>query len=620
MQQESSVPAQSRWPRQVAWLLAVPLVLFGTLWLFVAQFDHAALGARLAARSLGRAVTVGSLRLSPGRWTRVELRDVRLANVPGGSRPEMATLAGATAEVELLSLLWGPLVLRRVETEGLRVLLERDGAGRGNWKGDGGGPPADPTGRSGFPDFREIRLADAEIELRTSSGKVLRTRFDAVRLRSDALGAPVRLEAEGRYNDMPAGLEADLGSVAELRDRARPFRTDLRLRAEDSRLHFDGTMTDPLHMDGADGRMLLEAPRLDTLLRLGGAAPMGLPSLRLDGRLQHEGDRWEASEASGALGDSRFTESDLRIVEGGRGAPDDVAARLRFDGLDLDALLGQRGGGPASDPSLAVDRSPDTLLAVDLSAQSVRYAGQRTGEAHLVATLTPGRLAVRTLSLAWLDGRITAEGALEAEDGSDSGRIRAEATATSLGTEALRRLFSLGTLPLSGQVDGRFLAAATGRTLNAALRAAQAAGVIRMEGGSVQRRLLELASTDLRTLFRAAEGNSRVTCVGAVLGLQGGVVTILPARLRAADGSVGGYGTVDLNRDRMDVLIASQAETTGALALDLPVRVSGPLGDPSAVPARWTAEGRAALLANGAVNRLPTELRNFARQSRCLRD
>ena len=67
----------------------------------------------------------------------------------------------------------------------------------------------------------------------------------------------------------------------------------------------------------------------------------------------------------------------------------------------------------------------------------------------------------------------------------------------------------------------------------------------------------------------------------------------------------------------MDVVVASEARTTGALALDIPVRLSGRLDDPAFAPA-GAAAGRAAL-EGGSIRSVAASLRPYAEQSGCAR-
>ncbi|MGY4800205.1 AsmA family protein [Teichococcus aerofrigidensis] len=606
--------------RWLAWSLCGLALLLAAAILLLGRVDLAPLAARWATARLGRPVSVAALHVSPGHWVTLRLEGLRLANLPGGSRPEMLALDGLTAEVEALSLLGGAPRLRRLEAEGLRLILEREAGGRKNWKfgeaENATAADATDTGRAGFPTLLDARLRDIAITFRTSGGALLRTELDAVALAAADAAAPVRLTAEGRYNDVPVALEGDLASFDALRDTAAPFPAALRLRAgEETWLRFQGGMTDPLNLDGAEGALSLEAPALDTLLRIAGleAAEKGAPALRLAGNLLHQGALWRLDGITGALGEAAIAGRRLVLREGADGQADAIEAALDFGHLDLDALLDRRhSGGTAADLTLAVDQAPDTVVRAELTAERLDFGALRATEARLAAALAPGRITVEQLALTYLGGRITTEGVVE------TGHIQAGTEASGLQIEAVRRALGLGALPLSGRVDGRFAVQARGRTLKAAASTAHASAVIAMRGGQVQRRLLEIASLDLRSLFRAAEGGSPIACLIAVVDLRGGEATVAPLRLRAREGTIAGNGSIDLRRRQMDMIIGSQRDTTGSLALDIPVRVSGSIDDPQIRPARWSAEGRALLAAPDVVNRLLPELRPFARRNPCL--
>jgi hypothetical protein len=138
-----------------------------------------------------------------------------------------------------------------------------------------------------------------------------------------------------------------------------------------------------------------------------------------------------------------------------------------------------------------------------------------------------------------------------------------------------------------------------------------------MSGGRVQREIIEMASTDLRSLFRTAEGMTPLSCLLAVAQINRGVGEVAPLRLEAATGTIAGVASFDLNRQVLDLVIGSEGATTGFFALDIPMRVSGSFADPSIRPARWSPEGRARLSTSRAVAAVPTELRDFARGNRC---
>lgn len=612
-------------PRRVGTIL---LVLVGTLaavgaaaFLFVGRYDFGPFAAGRAGDALGRPVAVGGLRVSPGRWVTVDLTGARLDNAAGGSRPAMVEVGRLVAEVEAVSLLRGPVVVRRLEIDGLSVLLERTADGTPNWRFGPRverGPTRAPADRSWFPTLLDARLLRGEVVFRTSSGAELRTLLDEAAWRTEGADRPVRLTAEGAYNGVPVRLGGDLRPVAELRDAAKPYGTDLRFASGDTTLGFKGTMTDPLNADGVRGELSLAAPTPGALMAVAGVSGEADASLALGGTLERSGDSWRLTGVAGALERSEITAGTLRLAEGARGEPDDAAVDLAFGRLDLNELLGtgRRGSRTDADVPLRVDRAPDTLLEARLSARELVYGQVHAADVAFAGALTPGRAAVDELSLTYLGAGIRASGAVE--DDGDGGRVSVEAALSRADIQRLRRELGFGPVPLQGRLDARVAASGSGATLNEAARGARVSAVATMAGGGISREVIETASIDVRRLFRKPKGRSAVSCLLGVLDMEGGVGTVLPLRVRAADGTITGHAWFDLNRRRFDLTIGSQRDTTSFFALDVPVRVSGSFADPSVRPARWSSSGRAMLAAGEDVGRLPPELRDFARRSRCL--
>ena len=112
--------------------------------------------------------------------------------------------------------------------------------------------------------------------------------------------------------------------------------------------------------------------------------------------------------------------------------------------------------------------------------------------------------------------------------------------------------------------------------------------------------------------------HGRVNLAGLVAGRASAALgRAAPMRVRAADGVIGGSATFYLNRRVFDLTVASESGTRGAFARDVPVRVSGPFGNPSVAPAQLSAAGRGELAAADDVSRLPPGLREMARRYAC---
>ena len=600
----------------VALLAAAGVAAF----LVVGRLDWGPWAARRASAALGRGVAVGALHVTPGRWVAVDLRDARIDNLPGGTRPTLATLDRLTAEVDLLSLLRGPAVVRTLQVDGLSVLLERLADRTRNWRFGPETPHPGPPDRSWVPTLLDVQVRRSEVVVRTSRGAALVTRLDDAAIRTASAEQPVQLTVDGAYGGVPVRLDAGLQPIAVLRDASVPYGTALHFATGDTTLDFKGTMTAPFDVDGARGALSLSAPTPGPLLAIAGARSDIDASLRLSGPFEHEGDLWLLKGAAGALDDSAISAATLRLKEGGSGQPDDVSVDADFDRLDLGKLLGAgRGGGRAdADVPLDIDRAPGTLLAVRLAARQVEYGGAAATDARLQAALTPGRIAVSNASMTYAGARAEASGAVEAA--TRGGRVSLDLSVKDAGVQELRRLLNSGPVPLLGRLDIQAAAQADGATLNAAARAADVSAVVGMTGrGSIAREVIEMASTDVRLLFRRARGMTAVSCLLGVVTMRGGVGTVSPLRVRAAEGTIAGSGTFDPYRRRIDMVIGSEAKTTGAFALDVPVRISGALADPSVRPARWSAAGRAELAAGAPVAALPPGLRQAALRNPCSR-
>ena len=597
-------------------LLALLLSLPVGAWFLLPRLDFAHIAAGRASAMLGRAVTIDTLRITPGERVGIVLRGFKLANIEGGSRPEMVQLQALTAELDLMALLRGTVVLRQAQVDGLSVLLERNAERQANWHfgPTREGPPAPPD-RSGFPRFERIGIARSEIIFRTSGGLVLPTRLEAASLTSEGLDEPVMLRAEGSYNAVPLILEGPLGSIAAFRDARTPYSMDVTATAKETTLALIGSATDPLNFDGVQGRLELRAPHPRTLIAIAGAGADGAPDVSLDlaGTLDRQGDVWRLSALDGELGDAPFTGTLLQFTEGTRGQADALALNLALTRLDLNRLLGS--GDSGTDMPLAIFANPDPLIEARLTARELIYDQLRAREVALHAAMVPGQIRVDALTMQAFGARISATGRLEALQ--EDIQVTADVSLQDGDMDVLRRALGMRDLPLSGRVEGRIAVVGRGRSLNAAGRDAHISAVLAMSGGSIAREVVEMASTDIRALFRTARGRTRLSCLIAVLDMRAGQGEVAPLRLRSAAGTISGIASFDLRRQRMDLVIGSQRQTTGIFALDVPVRVSGSFADPEILPAQWSGTGRARLAAGDQVAPLPPALRDFARRSPC---
>ncbi|WP_198378952.1 AsmA family protein, partial [Neoroseomonas rubea] len=180
--------------------------------------DAGALTPRLVAAiegATGRAATLGAVSLRPGLVPRVSAADVTLANIEGGSRPEMARIRRLEASIALLPLLRGEIEFGGITIEGADILLERTAQGTPNWVL---ARPAAPVQAAPAPTPAEERparrLAIAEILLTDSRVTLPDARLGTLTLaeaRITGIGddAPARITARATLHGTALVLDAE---------------------------------------------------------------------------------------------------------------------------------------------------------------------------------------------------------------------------------------------------------------------------------------------------------------------------------------------------------------------------------------------------------------------------
>lgn len=209
-------------PRAARWVLgtlaALLLLAAGGIVALTVALDAGALTPRLVAAiegATGRAATLGAVSLRPGLTPRVSAADVTLANIEGGSRPEMARIRRLEASLALLPLLRGEVEFGRIAIEGADILLERNAAGTPNWVF---ARPAAPVAAAPAPAPAQARparrLAIADIIVTDSRATLPDPRLGTVTLAEARLSgfggaAPARIAARASLQGTALALEGE---------------------------------------------------------------------------------------------------------------------------------------------------------------------------------------------------------------------------------------------------------------------------------------------------------------------------------------------------------------------------------------------------------------------------
>ena len=461
-------------------LAGVVLLAGGGVVALIIALDAGTLTPRLVAAiegATGRRATLGAVSLRPGLTPTLAVDGATLANLPGGSRPEMARIRRLEASLALLPLLRGEVVFRRIALDGADVLLERLVDGSENWALRPPARPEAPARAETRPPGPQRRVTLGEVLLTDSRVTLPDPRLgtvDVERARITGLGegGPVVVGARLALHGVAATLEAETGPLPASPGAVLPLRAALAIGG--NRLTAEGRIGGALAVSLALAQPAGLLP-LVAVLAPGTTLPQVLPpaeaSFKLDGSLRPSDItlRLGAADLSALLPDLALTRLELR-------APDlDSAARVtaegRRNGLDLRLSVG------IDPPAALLPFGPERPVAIQAAAEAggatARIAGRiarpralagatldlevAAADLDALSPLLPGLPALRDLraeARLAMPGRLTdqiriasfriaasaleAEGALILRPGRPFG-VEGRITAERLDLDALRR-------------------------------------------------------------------------------------------------------------------------------------------------------------------------------------
>jgi AsmA family protein len=545
-----------------------------------------AVAETVLARALGRTVSIGTLEIAWGATIVLRLQALAIAGDADASTEDFLSVAAIDARIDGARLLRGTLAFHALAVDKAALVLARDGNGRGNWRFTSRPDGHDGNGRTQISDVGAFALTDSTVRYRTSGGHWLVVALDDLRLQADGSAGRIEMALAGRYQGHAATLALSGASFDALRDATHPYPVSLQLAAPQLRLAFDGTLADPLDVDGAVGRLTFAAEPLGALQAFFDADATIAAALQIEGHASRHGDVWRMDEVQGQFAGRRVQAKYLTLLEGPREGSDTVTADVAFEAVDLGAILTKTDG---ADTGFRPDAASDALRTdLRIAVASLRYDGAEIlRDMQLKATSGPGSVALRGGNARLGGGNLAFNARLRAVGAGDAD-LRAQARLKGAKAELLAPLFvgeRDSEAPMRGLLDAAFDLRVPSTDVATAMRRGQMSLAVAMRNGTVDRGLVEAASTDFRALFRRPGAEMALECLFGVATLKDGVGSVGPVRLRAADGQFLANGSFDPQHRSLDILVLSDPAASGALALDVPLRLQGALGRISIAPA-----------------------------------
>lgn len=350
---------------------------------------------------------------------------VRLANVEGGSAPDMVELESLKVRIAFLPLLRGEVQVESIVLVKPVIRAEVLPDGRKNWEFAAPGPDAagdEDTGAAdaGVPGgirLDSLRIEDGTVIYRDArAGTEERIDHLNAEIAAESLVGPFAVSGQAALRGVPAEFEVSLGRLVE--GGATPLSFALRLPGPDAKLQFAGALSRHGERVSLRGRVKSEGKDL-AAVAAALAEPGDLPSLlakpfSVEADVAADAERASATELMLRFGETKV-EGEVQVK---MGPPLDAQVRLAASRIDIDKLLvaaaaAAPGDQPAEDKTgtaaqtgqeaPAARAAPggggfvlpaDMTGALDLSVDALVYRGQVVRQVMVSLALAEGRLKV----------------------------------------------------------------------------------------------------------------------------------------------------------------------------------------------------------------------------------
>jgi len=119
------VSERALWLSAAALLLLLAVSALGVAVTFLDPNDYKPQIVAAVQQTTGRTLSLGGpLRISRSLWPTIEVTDVTLANLPGGTRPDLARVERIEAQLSLPALLRRRIEVSKLALEGPNILFE----------------------------------------------------------------------------------------------------------------------------------------------------------------------------------------------------------------------------------------------------------------------------------------------------------------------------------------------------------------------------------------------------------------------------------------------------------------------------------------------------------------
>lgn len=539
-------------------------------------------------------------------WPQLTAQDIIIGNPPSFLAAMPNPAPGEIANIKQLAFTLDPFALLekkivipvlRFDAPDVRLARMADGSSNWTWK------KAEKVSAWQL-EVQDIVLSKGKLHWMDAVKHAdINAEFDTIDAGMDKLYG-VAWKLRGKFNGEAVAGDGRSGAVLSLQGQIQPYPISANIRVGTSNIAAVGTLTRPSDLAEIDMRLKLSGVSMAKLYALSGIVLPETPPFstegHLTGKLDTLGSHWIYEDFSGKVGSSDIRGSlDYRTSQ----PRPMLSGTIHSDLLrlsDLASLIGadsnksktRRGAATAQPVNKVLPVEPFktgrwTSIDADIRFDAKKIIHTKALSIRKISThlrLQDGVLVLLPLSFELAGGVMTSEIRLDGSGREGKNAIRAEIKTRARNIN-VRKLFPDQPMlnASAGKIDGDARLSALGNSVSSLLGAANGEVKLLISQGSVSKRLLETMGLNIgNVILTHVTGDTQVklNCMVAEFGVKSGMMQTHNFIVDTEDAVLDISGTVDLSRERLDLMLEPNSNGMRIFSLRAPIYVHGTFHQP----------------------------------------
>lgn len=520
-----------------------------------------------------RTLTIdGDLTINWSLVPNIRFENIKFENATWGKHPYMSEIAAIDISVDLKEILKGRFIIPQIILTKPNIILERSTEGKGNWEFQDN-ENAHNKDRE-FPIIERVRIVDGTLTYEDLTSHTHFSAFFATKIKEEDGEESTVLQGEGKLRGRPLAINLNAGTLVGLREAKLPYPIVLELHAGKTSVKVNGTLTQPLQLQGIDLQFDIKGPNPEQLSHVLGASMPNLPPYQLKGDLSHHDDIWQIQRLHGHVGDSDLAGNiTVKIVAG----QPHITADLNSKKINLNDF----GPFPQSLSALKKLQKMNANISIRSKLVDTKVPIDNL-KMHII--IKEGHLILSPLDFSVAGGNIRSRIEFDTKIQPIKSKIEIEIHHVKLGE--ILRPFKIADKS-AGLIGGQGIFWFKGNSVAEMLASADGGLLMLMTGGRLDGLLVELAGLDIGEAIVALfdkDDNTEINCAFVDLPTSGGIINMKTFVVDTKDTVFFGSGSIDFNSEQLDLVIDPKPKDLSLFSARAPLHIKGSLKDPTFTP------------------------------------